>query len=132
MKRFLASLLFALPLAAQTLDAGPLSWAKHHPTATRVIGLGVSAGVHAVGLHACRTRGVEVCDGHYGAAWGIFAAATATNATMQFVGAKLGGKEGAAISAFADGIQLGHGIYEWRKPHETEKPDLSRVVLLRR
>jgi hypothetical protein len=126
MKRSLFCLfLFCAPLA----EAGPKHWIQHHPKTSKLIAAGIAAGVHAYGLHHCRQINVELCDGKYGAAWGIFAATTAGNLAMIPVSEKIGGIQGDAFSYGWSAAQLGHGIVQWRK-NEPAKVDLSHVAIL--
>jgi len=108
-------LLFTLPV-----EAGPLHWFKTHPKTSKLIAAGIAAGVHAGGLHSCRTRGVENCDGKYGEAWAIFGVTTAANFVMIPASEKLGGWQGNAMSYGGSAAQFGHGIIQWRKEGHVE------------
>jgi len=118
---FLIALVLIL---APSADAGPLHWLRQHPKTSKLIAAGFAAGVAAGGLHSCRTRGVEFCDGKYGSAWGIFGAVTAANLIMIPVSEKIGGWQGNVISYGGSAAQLSHGLYEWRKGYHADETDL--------
>lgn len=115
MKRLLILSMLLSFLAGSTI-AGPIHWLKNHPKTSKLLTAGVAAGVHAAGLHSCRTRGVENCDGKYGASWAIFGTITGANFLAIPISEKIGGWQGNTISYGSSTIQFGHGIYEWNKP----------------
>lgn len=129
MKTFL--LILAL-LFTPTAEAGPIRWAKatvrwseRHPVVFKVLAASAVAGVHAKGLERCRLGDVERCQTGYGAAWVGFGVTTGLNFLMIPISEKLGGKQGAALSFGSSAVQLGYGVFEWRryKPEkEKEKP----------
>lgn len=125
-------LLSILLILAPNAEAGPIHWLKNHPKTSKLITAGVAAGIHAAGLHSCRTRGVENCDGKYGASWGIFGAVTGANLLMIPVSEKIGGWQGNAISYGGSAAQFGHGVFEWQKGTNAKAESASFSSLLRK
>lgn len=132
MKRLLIATA-ALAMLMPQAEAGPRSWMRHHPVASKLIAAGVAAGVGAAGLRHCRTGGVERCDGKYGEAWAIFGINTGANLLMIPLSEKIGGVPGDLLSYGGSALQLGHGVYEWRKGGDNAKNvDLSGVIFVHR
>jgi len=138
LKRLLL-LLLASVLAAP-LQAGPLDWAKRqfkeHPVRTRIITTAISSAIYAEGLKKCRVS-VENCQEHYGAAWAGYGSTVALDVVGQFIGYKIGGKTGDAISYGSSTLMLSWGAYQWngglnkpKEAHETHV-DMSGIVLVR-
>lgn len=132
------ALLLAFSTAAQ---AGPFRFIKRqfteHPLRTQLLFAGVASGVSTWGLHECRLPNVENCQGHYGAAWADQGLNVGMDFLGVFMGHKIGGRTGQAISYGSSTALLGWGAYQWHgglnKPSEdAHEPDLVKVIVLKR
>lgn len=110
-------LTLALTLCASA-EAKP-NWKR---IGAKVAVAGAAAGVHAYGLHKCRSTGVEKCQAHYGAAWASFGAVTALNFVAIPLSEKIDGWQGNTMSYGGSAGQAIFGILQAQKGRPNVNP----------